>query len=258
MAAGEQSGAGEGAGAPRVAAVTGASSGIGAATARRLAEAGFHVRAGARRLERVEAVVAELPGAQARRLDVTDEASTQAFADGVERCDVLVCNAGGALGLDPVVENTDEQLRAMWESNVLGVVRTVRAFLPALRAAPDPQVVVVTSMAGHQVYVGGGGYTSAKHAAAVMVETMRLELLEDGIRFVEIAPGAVQTEFSTVRFAGDEARAARVYAGIDPLTADDVADAIAWAVTRPAHVTVARIDLLARRQGSTRDFARRG
>lgn len=242
--------------ADRLAVVTGASSGIGAATARRLAAEGFSVLAGARRVQRLQALAAEVPAVRPAALDVTDEASTVGFAAAVSRCDVLVCNAGGALGLDNVGEADDEQWRTMWETNVLGVVRTVRAFLPALRAAPDPRVVVITSPAGHELYPGGAGYTSAKHAAVAVTDTLRLELLSEGIGVTEVSPGALETEFSLVRFAGDAARAAAVYEGIRPLTGDDVADAIAYAVTRPAHITVGRIDVLPRQQAAAQVFHR--
>lgn len=237
--------------------VTGASSGIGAATARRLAAAGFDVVLGARRMDRLEALAAEIgPAARAYRLDVTDVDSVRAFADAVGECAVLVCGAGGALGLDPVERVDDEQWCWMWESNVLGLVRTVRAFLPKLVASGDGRLVVLTSIAGHQVYPGGGGYTSAKHAGAAVTETLRLELLGRPVRVIEIAPGLVETEFSLVRFAGDTDRAEAVYAGLTPLTADDVADAITYAVTRPPHMTVARMDLLPRDQASARDTHR--
>jgi NADP-dependent 3-hydroxy acid dehydrogenase YdfG len=238
--------------------VTGASSGIGAATARRLAAEGFAVIAGARRRERVVEALAGLQDAQARALDVTDDASLLALAESVERCDVLICNAGGALGLDPVVSGNDEQWRTMWETNVLGSVRTVRALLPALRAAGDGRVVVVTSAAGHAIYAGGGGYTSAKHAEVAVVDTLRVELLPDGIRVIEVSPGAVETEFSLVRFGGDQRRADAVYEGFEPLTADDVADTIAFAVTRPPNVTIARLDVLPRSQASMQHFQRSG
>jgi NADP-dependent 3-hydroxy acid dehydrogenase YdfG len=240
-----------------VAAVTGASSGIGAATARRLVAGGFDVALGARRRDRLEALAAELgPPARAIPVDVTDPASVDAFAGALPACHVLVANAGGALGLAPVAELDEEQWRWMWEANVLGVARSVRALLPALEASGDGRVVVVTSVAGHQVYPGGGGYTSAKFAAAAVVDTLRLELLGRPVRVIEVAPGAVETEFSLTRFGGDEQRAAAVYDGMTPLTAGDVADAIAWAVTRPPHVTVARLDLFPRDQASARDFHR--
>jgi len=245
-------------GAAGTAVVTGASSGIGAATARWLAAAGFDVVLGARRLDRLKEVAASIgAAARAHRLDVTAPDSVTEFAAAVPECAVLVYSAGGALGLDPVETSDDVQWRWMWESNVLGVVRAVRAFLPALVASGDGRLVVVTSVAGHEVYPGGAGYTSAKHAAAAVVATLRLELLGRPVRVIEVAPGLVETEFSAVRFGGDAERAAAVYAGLTPLTADDVADAIGWAVTRPPHVTVARIDLLSRDQATARDMHRR-
>lgn len=245
--------------------VTGASSGIGAATAAHLARAGFDLVLGARRLERLEQVAdgiradARSAGAAVRALplDVTGTASVAAFADAVEACDVLVCVAGGALGLDRVDAWHEAGWEWMYQANVLGVVRSATAFLPHLRRSADARLVVVTSVAGHTPYVGGGGYVAAKHAAAAVVDTLRLELVDEPVRIVEVVPGLVDTEFSTVRFAGDTARAASVYDGIEPLVADDVADAITWAVTRPAHVTAARIDLLPRHQATARDVHRR-
>jgi NADP-dependent 3-hydroxy acid dehydrogenase YdfG len=241
-----------------VAVITGASSGIGAATSRRLVTDGFDVVLGARRVDRLAALATRLaPHARAEYLDVTDAASVTAFAATVDACEVVVCNAGGALGVDTVLDGDDDGWRWMWEANVLGVARTVRAFHQHLVASGNGRVVVITSVAGHQVYPNGGGYTSAKHAAAALVDTLRLELLGEPVRFVEIAPGMVDTEFSTVRLGGDADRAAGVYAGMTPLRADDVADAIVWAVTRPAHVGVARIDLFPRDQASARDISRR-
>ncbi len=239
--------------------ITGASSGIGAATARALVAAGFSVVLAARRRERLDALVDEL-GAAARAVtcDVTDPAQLQALADGVPECHVVIANAGGALGLEPVTELDPEQWRTMWETNVLALAQTARVFAPALKTSGSGRFVTITSVAGHQTYPGGGGYTSAKHAAAAVTDTLRVELLEAGVRVTEIAPGQVNTEFSTVRFGGDEQRAADVYRGMTPLTADDVADAITYAVTRPAHVAIARMDLFPTQQASARDYARRG
>jgi NADP-dependent 3-hydroxy acid dehydrogenase YdfG len=240
-----------------MAVVTGASSGIGAATARHLAAAGFTVLLGARRKDRLDEVAADIgPAARAHPLDVTDPDSMAAFAAAVPDCAVLVCNAGGALGLAPVVAAEQEQWRWMWEANVLGVVRTVQAFLPKLIASGDGRLVVVTSIAGRETYPGGGGYTSAKHGATAVTDTLRLELVDQPVRVIEVAPGMVDTEFSTVRFGGDTERAAGVYTGMTPLTGDDVAEAITWAVTRPTHVTIARMDLLPRDQASARDVHR--
>ena len=237
--------------------ITGASSGIGAATARRLAAEGFDVVLAARREDRLRALATEIGGrARVHVTDVTDPGSVAALAAAVPECAVVVANAGGALGLEPIADMDDEQWRWMWEANVLGLTRTVRALLPQLIASGDGRIAAVTSIAGHETYPNGAGYTSAKHAAAAVVETLRVELLGQPVRVTEIAPGLVETEFSTVRFGGDAERAAGVYDGMRPLTGDDVADAIAYAVTRPWYFTVARMDLVPRAQANTRDRVR--
>jgi NADP-dependent 3-hydroxy acid dehydrogenase YdfG len=151
---------------------------------------------------------------------------------------VLINNAGGALGLAPVAEADEELWREMYDSNVLGVMRVTKALLPALERSGNGHIVVIGSVAGVEVYPGGGGYTAAKHGANALSRTLRLELLGKPIRITEVAPGLVQTEFSLVRFGGDAERAREVYRGLEPLTADDVAEAIAFAVTRPARVNV--------------------
>jgi NADP-dependent 3-hydroxy acid dehydrogenase YdfG len=217
--------------------VTGASSGIGAATVRALAAAGFETVAAARRLERCEELAREV-GGRALRLDVADRNSVEALAAELDKVAVIVHSAGGALGLDPVAEGDEDQWWTMYESNVLGVMLVTRALLPALRASGHGHVVVVGSVAGVEVYPGGGGYTAAKHAAHAVAETLRLELLADGIRVSEVAPGLVETEFSLVRFGGDAERAAEVYRGLTPLRGEDVADIVAFVVTRPPHVDV--------------------
>jgi NADP-dependent 3-hydroxy acid dehydrogenase YdfG len=232
-----------------VAVVTGASSGIGAATARRLAADGFEVVCAARRRDRLEALAAEVDG-RAVVLDVTDQTSVDALAAAVGDCAVLVNNAGGALGLDRVEDANPAQWQTMYETNVAGVMRVTKAMLPALTASGDGRIVVVGSVAGHEAYVGGAGYNAAKFAAAAMVKVLRLELLGRPLRVTEVAPGMVETDFSLVRFGGDQARAAAVYAGLTPLSADDVADCIAWAVSRPAHVNIDRIDVMPRDQAS--------
>ena len=217
--------------------MTGGSSGIGAATVWALAREGFETVAAARRLERCERLAAEV-GGRALRLDVGDPESVAALAERLSEVDVVVHSAGGALGLDPIERADEGQWREMWESNVAGVMRVTKALVPALRAGRDPQIVIVGSVAGVEVYEGGGGYTAAKHAAHALAQTLRLELLADAIRVTEVAPGMVETEFSLVRFEGDVERAADVYRGLEPLRAADVAEAIAFCVTRPAHVDV--------------------
>jgi NADP-dependent 3-hydroxy acid dehydrogenase YdfG len=223
-----------------VAVVTGASSGIGGATARRLAADGFEVVAAARRRDRLDALAAERPGIRAATLDVTDDASVAALAAELPDVALLVNNAGGALGVDPVERARVEDWQRMYDSNVLGVLRVTQALLPALEAGAGGHIVLTGSIAGHLVYEGGGGYTAAKHAAAAVVETLRLELNGRQVRVTEVAPGMVRTEeFSLVRLRGDQEAADRVYAGVEhPLTAEDVADAIAWTATRPPHVNV--------------------
>jgi NADP-dependent 3-hydroxy acid dehydrogenase YdfG len=163
---------------------------------------------------------------------------------------VLVNNAGGAKGMDPVLAADEDQWRWMWEANVLGTLRLTKAFLPKLSDSGDGVVVTVTSIAALEAYDNGSGYTSAKHAQSAMHRTLRGEHLGRPVRFVEVAPGMVQTEFSLVRFDGDTARADRVYAGMTPLTAEDVAEVITFAVTRPAHVNLDLIVVKPRDQHS--------
>ena len=221
----------------RTAVVTGASSGIGAATARHLVEAGFDVVVGARRMGKLTEV-ADAIGARALPLDVTSTESVEAFAAAVPECAVLVNNAGGALGLSPLAEADDEQWRWMYDVNVLGTMRVTRALLPKLVASGDGVIVNVGSVAGVEVYDGGSGYTAAKHALRAVTETLRLELVGQPVRVCEVAPGAAETEFSLVRFGGDTERAAKVYAGMTPLVADDIAECITFVVTRPPHVNI--------------------
>jgi NADP-dependent 3-hydroxy acid dehydrogenase YdfG len=228
----------------RTAVVTGASSGIGAATARLLAAQGFHVVCAARRAERIEALAAEIGGV-AVTCDVTSDDDVARLAQAVGgTVHVLVNNAGGALGLEPVAQADVALWQQMYDTNVLGTLRVTKALLPALVAADGEGVVVnVGSIAGFLAYEGGGGYTVAKHGVHVMTETLRLELVDQPVRITLVAPGMVRTdEFSLTRFGGDRERADAVYAGVpDPLVAEDVADAIVWMATRPAHVN---IDLL--------------
>ena len=228
---------------PRTAVVTGASSGIGAATARMLAAEGFRVVCAARRADRLESLVAELGDpAVAVACDVTLDEEVARLADVAgDRVHVLVNNAGGALGLEPVAQGDVALWQQMYDTNVLGTLRVTKALLPALVAANGEGVVVnLGSVAGFTAYEGGGGYTVAKHGVHVMTETLRLELVDQPVRITLVAPGMVQTEeFSLTRFGGDQERADAVYAGVPgPLVAQDVADAIVWMATRPAHVNV--------------------
>ena len=232
-----------------VAVVTGASSGIGEATARELAKAGFHVVLGARRMDRLTRIAEEI-GGTALPLDVTDNTSVDAFAAAVPSARVLVNNAGGALGAERVADADEEHWRWMWEANVLGTLRVSRAFLPKLVESGDGIVVTLTPIAGTEVYDGGSGYTAAKHAESALHRTLRGEYLGQPVRFTEILPGLVETEFSLVRFDGDEAKAAAVYNGLVPLVAQDVAEVIAFAVSRPSHVNLDSIVLKPRAQHS--------
>lgn len=236
----------------RIAVVTGASSGIGAATARHLAEAGFEVVCAARRTDRIEALAAEI-GGRAVACDVTDAAQVAALAEAVgPRLDVLVNNAGGAFGLAPVAEADPEDWRRMYDVNVLGVLQVTQALLPALVASGAGVIVNVGSTAGRLVYEGGAGYTAAKHGTKAVTQTLRLELFDQPVRVSEVAPGMVHTEeFSLVRFEGDQAKADAVYSGVpDPLVADDVADAITWIATRPAHVNIDELVIKPRAQAA--------
>ena len=239
----------------RVAVVTGASSGIGEATALALSRAGFDVVLGARRRERL-GEVARRCGGTAVTLDVTDDASVAALAAAAPSCDLLVNNAGGALGADAVADADLADWQAMFDVNVLGTVRVTKALLPALVASGDGQVVNIGSVAAREPYRGGAGYNTAKHGVAVVSRVLRLELLGQPVRVCEIDPGMVETDFSLVRFKGDRERARAVYAGVTPLGAADVAEAVAWVATRPAHVNVDSMLLLARDQSSAQEVHR--
>jgi NADP-dependent 3-hydroxy acid dehydrogenase YdfG len=223
----------------RTALVTGASSGIGAATARRLVADGFEVIAAARREDRLAALAQET-GVRAVRLDVTDADSVAELAATVGELDVLVNNAGGAFGADPVATGSVADWQAMFSVNVLGTLRVTQALLPALSAGPGGTIVTITSTAAYVNYEGGGGYSAAKHAEHALTETLRLELAGVPVRVIEIQPGMVRTdEFAVNRFGGDAAAAAKVYADVDkPLTAEDIADCIGLVVGLPLHVNV--------------------
>ncbi len=244
----------------RVAVVTGASSGIGEATARGLAREGFTLVLGARREDRLAEVARELDGF-ALPLDVRDLTSIETFVRAVEAkypaVEILINNAGLAAGLQPLAEGNDDDWVQMMETNVLGLLRVTRAILPLLRRAPRAHIVNLGSVAGFEVYPGGVGYTASKHAVRAVTRTLRLELVGEPIRVSEIEPGMVETEFSLVRFKGDQQRAAAVYQGMKPLTGADVADCIVWAVTRPPHVNIDEMVVRPLAQATTRDVARK-
>jgi NADP-dependent 3-hydroxy acid dehydrogenase YdfG len=236
--------------------VTGASSGIGMATARRLSAAGFEVVVGARREGRLRALADEL-GGRAIGLDVTDPAAVERFCEAVPDCRVLVNAAGGAMGRDPIEDSRDEDWEWMYETNVMGSLRMTRALLPTLEASGDGHVVMVGSIAGYETYIGGAGYNAAKFAVRAMSKVLRQELLGRPVRVTEIAPGLVKTEFSVVRLRGDERGAEAVYEGMTPLTAEDVAECIEFAVTRPSHVNIDTLVVLARDQSGAATVHRR-
>jgi NADP-dependent 3-hydroxy acid dehydrogenase YdfG len=242
----------------RTAVVTGASSGIGAAVVRRLAADGWTVVAAARRLDRLGQLARDLPRVRPQALDVTDPRSVDDLADAVPACDLLVANAGGAFDMDPLAQADAEAWARTYDVNVLGTVRTVQALLPALRRSPAGQVVLTGSTAGRWVYEGGGAYVAAKHALAALRDTLRLEEVEAGLRVCEVAPGMVRTEqFSLVRFAGDAERAEAVYAGVDALTAEDVAEVVGWVASLPARVNVDLVQLTPQQQAGVGKVVRR-
>ncbi len=233
----------------KVAVVTGASSGIGEATARLLAAHGYATVLGARRTERLARLAGELgPLSRAAHLDVSDPDSVARFCEGIERCDVLVNNAGGALGTDRIESADEARWLAMYQSNVLGTLRTTKGLLDKLLASGDGVVVNVGSVAGFEPYAGGAGYNAAKHALRAVTDVLRMEMLGRPLRVCEVDPGMVETEFSLVRFDGDAERASAVYDGLVPLGAHDVAECILFAVTRPPHVDVDRIVVRPRAQ----------
>jgi NADP-dependent 3-hydroxy acid dehydrogenase YdfG len=236
----------------RKAVVTGASSGIGAATARALAAADFEVYCAARRIDRLEPLAAEIGGI-AVECDVTEPADVQRLAEEVgPTLDVLVNNAGGAFGADEAVDADPEDWRRMYDVNVIGALNVVRALMPAMLASGDAVLVNMGSTAGRVVYETGGGYTAAKHALTAMTETLRLELLGKPVRVTEIAPGMVATEeFGLHRFRGDQAKRDATYAGVrNPLVADDIAEIVVWVVTLPSHVNIDLLVVRPRAQAS--------
>lgn len=237
--------------------ITGGSSGIGAATGERLAEDGFAVILGARRVDKLNEVATATRG-RALSLDVTDDDSVTAFAAQIPQVDVVVNNAGLASGLQNLSEIDLERVQLMWDTNVLGLIRVTRALLPKLEWNGGGHIVNVGSIAGFEVYRGGAGYAASKHAVRALTRTLRLELLGKPVRVTEVAPGHVDTEFATVRFDGDRERAAQTYEGFTPLSAEDIADCIAWAVTRPPNVNVDEIVVRSISQAAATEIARDG
>ena len=224
-----------------VAVVTGASSGIGAATTKLLAKNGFHVIAAARRIDRLTELAKSGENIEAIQLDVTDQKSVENFVSILNgrKVALLVNNAGGAFDSAPI-EKTDPSIwQKTYEVNVIGALRITKALLPNLRANGESHIVVVTSTAGHAVYENGGSYTTAKHAELAFTQTLRLELNGEPIRITEIAPGMVKTEeFSSVRL-GSKELAEKVYEGVaEPLLAEDIAEAIRWSAMLPSHVNI--------------------
>jgi len=242
-----------------VAVVTGASSGIGAATAIELGRHGYQIVVGARRIDRLQRVAGE--DGVALSLDVTNEQSVKEFVAEIAkrfgRVDLLVNNAGGALGMGPIAQASDDDWIGMWQTNVLGLMWVTRACLPLLRKAKHGHIVNISSVAGFETYAGGAGYTAAKHAVRAITRTLRLELNGEPIRITEVAPGLVETEFSIVRFHGDRKAAKAVYEGLKPLTAEDIADCVVWAVTRPPHVDIDEIVVRPVAQATTWKVARK-
>jgi NADP-dependent 3-hydroxy acid dehydrogenase YdfG len=235
--------------------ITGASSGIGAASALRLAEEGFDVVLGARRVDKLEEIAARA-GGRAHPLDVTDADSVTSFAQACAGARVLVNNAGLASGMEPVEELSEERVRLMWETNVLGLLRMTQALLGTIEASGNGHIVNIGSIAAFEVYPGGGGYTASKHAGRALTRTLRQELVGRPIRITEINPGHVSTEFSLVRFDQDPERSKQLYEGFTPLAAEDIADCVAWAVTRPDNVNIDEIVLRSRAQATATLIAR--
>jgi 3-hydroxy acid dehydrogenase / malonic semialdehyde reductase len=247
--------------------ITGASSGFGAAAARQFAAAGAKLLLGARRLGKLQAVAEECMKAGAgaaypHLLDVAETRSVDDFARWARgytsQLDVLVNNAGGAHGIDPVATAKDQDWEAMFQSNALGVLRMTRACLPLLLQKPGSALINIGSVAGHTAYEGGAAYCGAKAAELQITRALRLELCGTGVRVCTIDPGFAETEFSLVRFKGDEARAKKVYEGLVPLNADDVAEAIFWVASRPAHVNVDEMVIKCTDQAAVHKVNRKG
>lgn len=237
--------------------ITGASSGFGAAAAKAFGAAGAKLLLGARRIERLEQVAAEARKAGASEahfhgLDVSRTLSVEAFItwageqmrspkSEVRNLHVLVNNAGGAHGLDPVAEGKDADWEMMFQTNALGLLRMTRAALPLMLGNPGGAIINIGSVAGREAYAGGAAYCAAKAGELQITRALRLELNGTGLRVCTVDPGMAETEFSVVRFKGDAARAKKVYEGLQPLAAEDIAETILWVATRPPHVCIDEI-----------------
>jgi 3-hydroxy acid dehydrogenase / malonic semialdehyde reductase len=227
--------------------ITGASSGFGAATALAFARQGARLLVGARRVDRLQQVATEAkkagsPTAHVHTLDVASTASVEEFAGWcrtlTDKIDVLVNNAGGAKGIEKVADGKDDDWEFMMQTNVLGVLRVTRACLPLMTNNPGASIINIGSIAGRTAYEGGSAYCAAKAGELQITRALRLELCGTGVRVASVDPGFAETEFSLVRFKGDTERAKKVYEGMFPLTAEDVAEAILWVANRPAHVCI--------------------
>ncbi len=234
----------------RTALVTGASAGIGMATARALASEGAHVVLAARRRERLEALAAELDGAECLELDVRDAGAVETLL-GQRSFDIVVNNAGLGRGLDPIQSGSISDWSEMIDTNVKGLLHVTRATLPGMIERGSGDMVLIGSVAGRQVYPNGNVYCATKHAVRAIYEGLRIDAAGSGVRMTTVDPGIVETEFSKVRFHGDDTRAAAVYAGFRNLEPEDVADVVRFAVTRPDHVNVGEVVLWPTDQAST-------
>jgi NADP-dependent 3-hydroxy acid dehydrogenase YdfG len=241
----------------RTALVTGATSGIGAATARALHAEGAHLVLAARRRERLEAMARELDGSELVEVDVRDWRAVAAAVGGLE-IDVCVANAGLGLGLEPIQAGDPDDWAAMLDTNVKGLLHTVRATLPGMIERGSGDVVLIGSVAGRQVYPGGNVYCASKWAVRGIYEALRIDVPQPEIRITTVDPGMVKTDFSRVRFKGDEGKAAKVYEGVDHLNPEDVADVVRYVVTRPRHVNIGEVVLWASAQASTSQLTRKG
>ena len=245
--------------------ITGASSGFGAAAARAFGAQGCRLLLGARRVDRLEQVAEEArkAGAAAAHFSALDVAKTESVEAFAQWCktqtysvDVLINNAGGAHGLEPVAQGKDEDWEAMMQINVLGVLRMTRAILP-LMSGTDGSIINIGSIAGRVAYEGGAAYCASKAGELAITRALRLELCGTGLRVSTVDPGMAETEFSMVRFKGDEARSKKVYEGVNPLTAEDIAETLVWVASRPAHVCIDEMVIKATDQAAIHKVNRR-